>query len=92
MGDGFIRHKVNVFGEDMLVIRPVGPFDVDGITYRLSLVQDSSVGCVRPMISLVADNDDPYDDDGERAEMFHSEPPTEDQLDMYVYQNILPPT
>lgn len=91
-GDGVIRFPVTVFGEALFGIRPDGPFDVDGITYRLSLLPLSSVGCVRPMISLVADDDDPYDDDDGRAQMFHSDPPTEAELDMYLHHDILPPT
>lgn len=90
IGDRLVRHPITWGGEEVVLLRPARPFTVDGITYRVR-DRDTSVECIRPMIELLAD-DDPYDDDDERSRMFHSDPPTEEELDLYVKHRILPAT
>jgi hypothetical protein len=85
MTDEFIRVRVWAFGEEMVSVRPVAPFVVDGITYT----QHDSVDCPRPMVQILLD-DDPFDSDEDRAQMFCSDPPTDTELDKFVYLNIEP--
>jgi hypothetical protein len=92
MGEQFVRRPFHFDGEDLILFRHRGPFEVDGIVYEWSpYVVESSVDTIRPMI-MVVDDDDPCDDDEDRARMFHSDPPTEAELDLYVHERILPAT
>jgi len=77
-----------VGGETVYRYYPDEPFTVDGIRYVMPPCLDGSV-YPRPMLWVIADQDE-HDDDA--ARMFHSDPPTEAELDLYVDQRILPPT
>jgi hypothetical protein len=71
------------FHNDLRYYGAYNPFIVDGIS--CSRYADGGVNTVRPMIELVYSGSDP-------AEMFHSDPPTDAELDRYVWHGILPST
>lgn len=69
------------------------PFEVDGIRYgiRYGEPEGPGVWCIRPMFELFFD-DDPHAEDEDRCQMYPSDPPTEEELDLYVKERILPAT
>lgn len=77
--DGTLRYFPD--GE-LMRIRPVGVFIVDGIFYRPGAT--GSVECVRPMIQILCD------DGFDGANMYHSSPPTETELNHFVQGTPIP--
>lgn len=74
--------------EEVVHYRAADTFTVDGIEYDPSQALES-IYLLRPMIQL---RDDEYDHEDHEAEMFHSDPPTEAELDRYVTADVLPPS
>lgn len=82
------RTLVRMGGENVLHFRDKGPFVVDGIAYQC-FDGDPGVGVLRSMIEVFPDVD-PFEFDYNGSTMCHSDPPTEDELDLYVKDRILP--